>query len=56
MTPEEFSERVKHLEDRMGGDEEAFHGATDVLMENLLIELGYTDGVQRIRSYVRWYA
>ncbi len=65
MSPEEFLEGVKKLEHGMwwdrfeermkGGDPEARHGDTDKLMEELLIELGYGEGVARIREHDRWY-
>lgn len=56
MSPEEFLEKVKKIYERTEKDVECFHDRTDFLMENLLIELGYRDGVEFIRSKERWYA
>ena len=63
MTPKQFVSAVKKAkkisEYRIGGikmDWERFHSLTDELMESLLIELGYEDGVEMIRKGTRWYA
>jgi len=46
------------LDDSVSGnyDTEAFHSATDELMEDLLISLGYGAAVEIIRDGERWYA
>lgn len=56
MTPERFLEEVRIIGTSYCGDLEALHGATDTLMEELLISLGYGEGVELIRSMERWYA
>ena len=56
MTPEEFSESVREIVASRDGDPEASHARTDDLMEDLLVELGYYDGVGLIRASTRWYA
>lgn len=55
-TPEEFLEEVKRLSKEIGYDEEEFHCRTDDLMGNLLIDLGYRDGIELIRRHTRWYS
>lgn len=37
-------------------DWEATHGRFDDLMEEILIQHGYSEGVELIREYPRWYA
>lgn len=49
-TPDQFLQKAKQIFDEEGRDVEAFHDSTDILMEDLLIELGYRDGVEFIRS------
>ena len=56
MTPERFLEKVRQICEEESGDVEAFHDSTDILMEELLISLGYGEGVELIRSMERWYA
>ena len=56
MTPEEFKNEVIKGLDPMNGDEESTHGNTDYLMEELLIFLGYGEGIELIRKSTRWYA
>ena len=56
MTPTEFTTEVDRLGSLYSHDTEAFHGATDDLMEDLLIGLGYSEGNRALRSWDRWYA
>ena len=60
MTPEEFERAVYEIygnyPDIGAYDEEVAHARTDRLMEEILIELGYQDGIERIRKATRWYA
>ena len=56
MTPEEFTERVRQIVEKFDGDAEAYHSVIDDLMEDLLIGLGYGEGVEMLRKPARWYA
>lgn len=56
MEPQKFLEKAKRIFEEEGRDVEAFHDSTDILMEDLLIDLGYRDGIEFIRSKERWYA
>ena len=56
MTPYDFLKKVKKMEEKYRGDTEAMHDALDMAMEDLLIALGYEDGVEFIRTLERWYA
>ena len=56
MTPYDFLKKVKKIEEKYRGDTEAMHDAFDMAMEDLLIALGYEDGVEFIRTLERWYA
>ena len=56
MTPERFLEEVRIIGMANCGDVEALHAETDNLMEELLISLGYGEGVELIRNMERWYA
>jgi len=55
MTPEEFRNKVIETIEKAGTDTEASHIYTDNLMESLLIELGFGDGVAIIKDSERWY-
>lgn len=61
MTPEAFKETMlalqkKHLDmEQETGDVASFHMEADTLMEDLLEELGYGDGVQIFRDSPKWY-
>ena len=56
MTAEEFSKSVREIVSAYDGDAEIYHGKIDDLMEELLIELGYGEGVELLRRPARWYA
>jgi hypothetical protein len=60
MTPEEFKAAMIDLfgEYPEGEcyDEEDAHYEADVLMINLLAELGYGDGVELFKRASKWYA
>lgn len=55
MTPDEFAEEAKKILLPLG-DPEGKHHDTDDLMEDLLVSLGYGEGVTIIRDSTRWYA
>lgn len=56
MTPDEFRRAVQQILVDDWGETEDFHIQTDGLMENVLIELGYDEGVKLIQGHNRWYA
>lgn len=53
MTPEEF---LAKMQECVTGDIERDHGAADDLMCNLLIQLGYGEGIKIFKEMERWYA
>ena len=56
ITPEEFAKRMQEIGDRYSGDEETSHSMMDDLMCNLLIELGYGEGIDIFDHTSKWYA
>lgn len=56
MTPKEFCETMLELRERYQHDEERVHCAMDDVMCELLIELGFCDGVEVFRQTPKWYA
>ena len=56
MTPDEFAEKMKKIIEDTGGYEEAFHGEADDLMCELLVSLGYAEGVEIFKKQPKWYA
>jgi len=55
-TPKEFKEKMQELDLTADGDCEIFHGKADELMCEMLIDLGYGEGVQIFTSADKWYA
>lgn len=58
LSPEEFTKKVTYTLNGMvdnGGYEPDTHIASDTMVEELLIALGYKDAVETIRSFNRWY-
>ena len=53
LNPKEFLQEVERLS-ALGVEGDA-HPPTDKLMENLLIDLGYEEGVAVIRKQIRYY-
>lgn len=53
--PEDFERVVKDTISTVQ-DPERQHDKLDELMEDLLIELGYEEGIKLIRDCERWYA
>ena len=53
ITPKQFAERMREL---ISGDEEAQHGSGDTLMEQVLTQLGYGEGVEVFQNMDKWYA
>jgi hypothetical protein len=56
ITPENFQREADRLHTRNLSDPEAYHVRTNRLMEEVLISLGYEEGVKSIRKGRRWYA
>lgn len=54
MTPEEFKQTMKQID--QGKDPEGEHADADFLMEQLLIKLGYGEGIEIYRKMLKWYA
>lgn len=54
MTPQEFKEKMEEIADIL--DIEVSHGFADDLMKQVLIELGYEEGVQVFEKMDKWYA
>lgn len=61
MTPNEFKLEIEGLikkySDETGLDIEEFHMAYDSLLEKLLCELGYSEGIELVEEHKPfWYA
>ena len=56
MTPEEFYEAMKAIDDNLRYDEEVAHSEADDLMAKLLSDLGYDKGVAVFNQMHKWYA
>ena len=56
MTPEEFAERMKLINDNPSFDEERTHFLADALMCDVLRLLGYGEGVATFYQLDKWYA
>ena len=56
MDDEELVFRLKRIKDKYAGDTEMIHVEMDKLMCDILIDLGFKDGVEIIRNTNKWYA
>ena len=56
LTPQEFAEKMRSIKRDYDGDTECLHGALDEAMEDLLVSLGYSDGINIAKKCPRWYA
>lgn len=58
ITPSEFAKRMKSFSDNSdrGGCIETNHKRADGLMEEVLIQLGYHEGVEIFQDMKKWYA
>ena len=54
MTPKQFAKRMKEIRD--DGDIEKAHWEADMLMCQLLQQLGYGDGVKLFTDMPKWYS
>ena len=55
-TPEEFYKQMQELHERFDGDEEVAHVMMDRLIGEVLVELGYQEGIDVFRNQAKWYA
>lgn len=55
-TPNEFLAEMVKIRDMYNGNTESQHKGWDKLMENLLIELGYEEGVKIARNGDKSYS
>ena len=56
LTPQEFAEKMRSIKRDYEGDTECLHGALDEAMEDLLVSLGYSEGINIAKKCPRWYA
>ena len=56
MTPEEFTIKMRHIHDKYEDDLEERHIYMDKLMCELLIDLGYWEGIHIFNNTNKWYA
>lgn len=56
MSPEEFKEEMKNIENTFSDDPEERHYEMDDLMCRVLESLGYSEGIDIFTNSMRWYA
>ena len=56
MTPDDFTNKMKKIIEDTGGYEESFHGEADDLLCELLISLGYAEGVDIFWHQPKWHS
>jgi hypothetical protein len=56
MSPEEFKKAMQEIREKFGGDEEAAHDKMDNLICDLLVTLGYSEGIEIFKRQDKWYA
>lgn len=56
MTPNEFTEAITAAIRDLSGDKEALGGAIDLIVDDLLVSLGYAEGAALINSADLWRA
>lgn len=59
MTPRKFADKMADIYEKFinkEDDEELAHGSMDDLMCQLLIDLGYEDGIYIFNNTPKWYA
>lgn len=56
MSPEEFKEQMKNIENDFSDDPEESHYEMDDLMCRVLESLGYSEGIDIFTNSMRWYA
>ena len=56
MSPKEFTDSIRKILKTYSDDCEVSHLELDELMEKVLIELGYEEGIKLIKKSHRWYA
>lgn len=56
MSPSEFKERMKAIQQEEMGDSEVIHSRMDDLMCRALMEFGFSEGVNIFLEQEKWYA
>lgn len=56
MTPEQFRDRMKEIDEKYSADTEGAHGRADDLLCEVLRHLGYGEGVAIFEKMDKWYA
>lgn len=56
LSPEEFAKKMLKILTKLEKYPESTHKASDYLVENLLITLGYGEAIEISRSFHRWYS
>lgn len=56
ISPKEFVRLINQLRETVGRDVEVFHSETDRIMEIILTDLGYEEGIKLLQEQDRWYA
>lgn len=56
MTPEEFKNKMQEIYDKSYGGGEDSHIAADMLLCEVLTQLGYKEGIDIFNSMEVWYA
>lgn len=56
MTPEEFKNKMQEIYDKSYGGGEEGHMMADVLLCEVLMQLGYKEGIDIFNSMEVWYA
>lgn len=56
MTPEEFKNKMQEIYDKSNGGGEVAHMMADVLLCEVLMQLGYKEGIDIFNSMEVWYA
>jgi len=56
ITPKEFAKRMQEIFPKTGYDWEIAHRNADTLLREVLISLGYKDGIEIYENSGKWYA
>ncbi len=56
LTPQEFKDQMHDIRVQYGDNEEIAHSIMDGMMCDLLIDLGYGEGVAEFEAQNKWYA
>lgn len=56
MTPDEFAEKMRAIDEKYADDKEVRHGEADDLMYAVLLDLGFAEGLSVYAEMDKWYA